>query len=167
MKLSENIKDKKPKYMIIISFFLAFIIILSFMGWSILTSENELKLIVMNSYDKKSAISLYILKKDSSWSTGEGFLYTSFSDALEYGDSYAYHVKFDKTHKIIGIRLEAYLYDDYLFGNISHSNAIASTVYYFTENNHYDLLAVIDSTGENITISKIPEPKFVVNAPID
>jgi len=172
MKLNEKFKEKKLVYSLVSTVVIVIILVTSFIGWNILNSDDELKVIIINTYNDESWVEFTILEENLDNINEFGPLYGDNTN-LSFSESYTYHVKFDKSHKILGVRIRIPNYADY--------------VYWFPENSYYNLIAVIapprnatfnysEDTSyvieevspsiADIVFTKLKEPLYVARAPI-
>jgi len=140
--MNEILKVKQIKYLIIIITFLVIILIMIF----ILFSEKELKLMIENKSNKEFRVSFQLFEGNED----DFFVHGREADLNAY-ESYTSHFKFDSSRKIFKVLIRVW--------DSSHSMGDPNIYQYYSFPNDeiYDLLAVIDNTGRNMTIVKMSE----------
>ena len=141
-RMNEILKVKQIKYLIIIITFLVIILSMIF----ILFSEKELKLMIENKSNKEFRVSFQLFEGNED----DFFVHGREADLNAY-ESYTSHFKFDSSRKIFKVLIRVW--------DSSHSMGDPNIYQYYSFPNDeiYDLLAVIDNTGRNMTIVKMSE----------
>ena len=84
---------------------------------------------------------------------------------LDHNESYTFDIRIDKSLNIYKVLIEAinYTYWSNPFAEeYGSSKQIEAYAFYsFTNGEIHDLLAVIDTSGDILTITKMPEPKHI------
>ena len=85
--------------------------------------------------------------------------------ALNQNESYTFHIKIDRVYTINTIRINAINYTYWIIPSTNDSDTKqieALAFYYFSTGELHDLLAVINQTGDTITITRLPEPEYPI-----
>ncbi len=146
MKSTEKIKQNKLKFSIIISV-VTILLLASSIGWNILTSEKGLKLVVLNSSNKKMMVELFIFAGPDA---GNGLAVVH--KTLEHNESDVFNLKFDQSDSVYQLLVEAinYSYWGTKFDDNSTVKKVDGYAFYrFPNGQIHDLLAIIIPSESN------------------
>ncbi len=142
MKFNEKFKVKKYRYLII-SFFITIIIIISVIGWNILITEKEFKVTVLNLSGKTIMAFIFVFNNASN---NRYFNVEVTTNGLNNNASRSFN--FRPLCKEFTVLVET--------RNFLNDTTIAHAFHYFHSNEIYDLLVIVQNSGENVTITKMP-----------
>jgi len=113
----------------------------------IFSNKEDLKVTVMNNYD-----GTLFLESAFFYDIGEDnpAMRVKKGGSLESGETYVFTHEYKKTNRVVKIDVAAYTSSDY-----DIEKRIAYEDYGFSSNDCYDLLAVINESGDTITITKL------------
>lgn len=135
MDLKRKIGEMTFKDLLISSVIIGIFASSIFIGWILLTPDEEINVIIINSYDNETWVNLRIVGHENIPLTERIF-------NLNYGESYVYQLKLEKSHKILGVRITAYNSSNSPYKSTYYS-PYADYIYWYPEDQHYNLIAVI------------------------
>ena len=150
--------NKKFKYLITISIVIAILFIAYSISWNI-TSEKELKITAFNMSAEKKEIGFFIFQ-----GTEENNTFTAYYETLEHNESCMFHIKIDKSYTIFKVFIHVLNYTCWINPSECNGKKLivdAHASYSFPNGEVHDLLAVVDISGDILTITKMPEPKYI------
>ena len=146
MGLNEIVKSKRFRY--IIASIVVIVIIASIIGWTTLKSENEFNITVLNLSGKELMVYLHIGNTTESGGTfGDLFEVFVTTNGIDDNESRTYTYDAPCKDIIVGVRTR---------NDSIGEEKIAQEAYYFQGLELYDLLVILQDSGERITITKMP-----------
>jgi len=153
-------KNNKSKYIAIVIIVICILITVTSFVWIILSSNDEFTLTILNTSNKIFPIEVFLYR-----GSGEDSMVMYPNHLDSYGNC-TFHFNIDKSYHINKILIEAInntwsqnWYNDP--GNNTIKQVDAYAYYYFSTDKIYDLIIVINSSGTNMTILKMPEQKNI------
>ena len=149
MKLNQNLKQKKFKYPLI-SLIIIIMVVLSVLSWNFFIRENEFKVTVLNLSNKELVIMVrifYNTTNNNIPTKSESGPKKSQGGSLHSNESTSYIFTTSSKDVYIGVETE----DPY------NLNSIKLVYYHYQDNELYNLLVIVQNSGENITFTKMPE----------